>query len=148
MNIPATELAELLLRVARRLRAANATELEGLGVNPHQARALRVLAREAPVRPSSLAQHLHVAPRSATEVVDHLIASGWATRSPDPHDGRATLLEPTGEGRNLAALIDEARNRGAERVLGSLTPHERATLTRTLEPLAPPRSASGGRPEA
>ena len=47
------------------------------------------------MRPSALAEHLHIAARSATEVVDALEARGLVAREPDPDDRRATLVRPT-----------------------------------------------------
>ena len=52
------------------------------------------------MRSSELAQHLHIAPRSATEVVDALEAKGLVARSPDPSDRRATLVSLTDRGRD------------------------------------------------
>ena len=122
----APELADLILRTARRLRAAHADELEGLPVNPHQAHALRAIHRLEPARPSEVAGRLRVARGSATEVIDALVAGGWVARTPDPTDGRATLLSLTASGDALLAQVAAARARGAERVLGAMPPADRA----------------------
>lgn len=129
------ELAEVLLRVARRLRSANAAALEGLPVNPHQARALRTIARLEPARPSVVAERLHVAARSATDVVEHLIAGGWVTRSPDPDDRRARLLRLTDAGRALLARVEDARRAAARDVLSALGPDARTAVSDALRPL-------------
>ena len=148
MIIPESELADLILRVARRLRRANAWELSGLPVNPHQARALRTIARLAPVRPSVVAERLHVAARSATDVVEFLVAGGWVERTPDPADRRARLLTLTASGQGLLGVVDAARARAAVMTLGGLTVEERQSmadaLTRATEggdtALPPPKS--------
>ena len=148
MDIPDTELADLILRAARRLRRANASELTGLPVNPHQARALRVIARLEPVRMADLAERLHVAPRSATDVVEFLVGGGWVERSPDPGDRRARLLSLTAAGRALLSDVSDARARAAVMTLGGLTVEERQSmadaLTRATEggdtALPPPKS--------
>ena len=44
------------------------------------------------MRPSVLAERLHIAARSATEVVDALEERGLVERGPDPDDRRATLV--------------------------------------------------------
>ena len=132
MDIPDTELADLILRAARRLRRANASELTGLPVNPHQARALRVIARLEPVRMADLAERLHVAPRSATDVVEFLVGGGWVERSPDQGDRRARLLSLTAAGRALLSDVSDARARAAGEVLADLTDVDRATLGHAL----------------
>lgn len=142
MDIPAAELADLVLRTARRLRAAHTVELEDLPVNPHQARALTVVARLGPVRPSALADRLHVAARSATEVVDFLVAGEWVARAPDPDDRRALLLSLSPKGWALLAQVEAARARGAEAVLAVLDARERGLLARILS-----RTASESSPE-
>lgn len=137
MDIPDTELADLILRAARRLRRANALELAGSPVNPHQARALRVISRLEPVRMADLAERLHVAPRSATDVVEFLVGGGWVERSPDPGDRRARLLSLTASGRALLSEVADARARAAETALADIPPDARRTLARTLEQAFP-----------
>lgn len=138
MPIPSSpELADLILRTARRLRSAHADALEGLPVNPHQAHALRAIARLEPARPSQIAGRLRVARGSATEVIDTLVAGGWVARTPDPSDGRATLLTLTDEGRALLDQVTLARNQGAELILGGLPDDERSALAATLSLVAP-----------
>ena len=78
------------------------------------------------------------APHELVEVIDTLEAGGWVARTPDPSDGRATLLSLTPSGRDLLARVAQARDRGAEGVLGGLSPQERATLTEALTPLTTP----------
>ena len=138
MSIPDIELAELVLRAARRLRRANAAELAGLPVNPHQARALRVIARLEPVRMADLAERLHVVARSATDVVEFLAAGGWVERSPDPGDRRVRLLALTVAGRRLAEQVLEARSRAASSTLGAIPDTDRATVVAALSEAVDP----------
>lgn len=145
MNIPeagSVELADAVLRTARRLRRANAEELDGLAVNPHQARALRSIARFEPVRMADLADRLHVAARSATEVVDFLVAGGWVARAPDPADRRARLLSLTDEGRALLAEVVAARQRAADVVLRGVDPTLAKAAAEALTP-TPPQLENG-----
>ena len=132
---PGEDLGELLLRTARMLRRANAHALAPLGTNPHQARALRVIDREAPLRPSRLAELLHVNPRSATENVDNLVAAGWVARSPDPADRRATLLTLTDAGRAQCAQINELRAREHAHYFERLDASDRERLREILNRL-------------
>ena len=85
------------------------------------------------MRLSELSDHLHIAPRSATEVVDALETRGLVERRPDPGDRRATLVELT-ERRQQRPRRDP-RARRAERVFGRLSPTDRAHLARILRKL-------------
>ncbi|SBT42483.1 MarR family winged helix-turn-helix transcriptional regulator [Micromonospora auratinigra] len=128
-------LAETFWAVARRLRHQAKRTLEPWEINPGHGRALAVLLRHGPLRLSALAEHLHIAPRSATEVVDGLQERGLVERQPDPADRRATLVAPTAEGRRVGEAIRVARAAEADRFFGGLDPTDRAELTRILRRL-------------
>lgn len=123
------ETGELVMALARRVRRATLDALAEWGVTPSQSRALRVVgAAGEGVRMSVLADALHIAPRSATEVADALEDKGWVRRSADPGDRRATLLALTDAGRTLLAEVDVARRRASEDALAVLSPAQRRTL--------------------
>ncbi|CAM3930054.1 MarR family winged helix-turn-helix transcriptional regulator [Nocardioides zeicaulis] len=124
-----TQTGDLVMAVARRIRRAHLEALAQWQVTPSQSRALRVLAsREGGMRPSVLADELHIAPRSATEVADALEDRGWVARTPDPTDRRATVLTLTDEGRDLVAQVDDVRRAASEGVLDVLSAAQRRTL--------------------
>ena len=87
-------LADAFWAVARRLRGAQPRDAGAVGHHARRtSRALRVLLRRRPDAPErSCREHLHIAPRSATEVVDALSERGLVERRPDPDDRRATLV--------------------------------------------------------
>src|SRR5512140_2117893 len=91
-------LPELFWGVARRLRHLSRQALAPWDVTPSHGRALAVLRSHGDLRLSELSEHLHIAPRSTTEVVDALEQRGLAERRPDPADRRATLVRLTPEG--------------------------------------------------
>ncbi|WNM38162.1 MarR family transcriptional regulator [Micromonospora halotolerans] len=128
-------LAETFWAVARRLRHQSKRTLEPWEINPGHARALAVLMRHGAVRLSALAEHLRIAPRSATEVVDGLAERGLVERRPDPVDRRATLVALTAEGDRVGEAIRVARAAEAERFFGALDPADRDELTRILRRL-------------
>ncbi|GAA3343599.1 MarR family transcriptional regulator [Amorphoplanes nipponensis] len=133
---PADEnLAELFWAVARSLRHLTKETLEPLHVSPSHSRALTVLLRHGPMRPGALAEHLRIAPRSATEVVDDLQQRGLVERAPDPADRRATLLHLTPAGTAIGDAIREARHATAERFFAGLSGVDRAELARILRQL-------------
>jgi len=124
---------DLLMAVARLVRREYAAALAEWGIAPAQSRALRVIdSEEGGMRPSVLADHLRIAPRSATEVADALEQRGWVVRTADPGDRRATRLALTDEGRGLLARIEQARRAAGEQVLGVLSPTRRRTLDAIL----------------
>src|SRR6188768_743853 len=104
-------------------------------VTPSQVRAIRVLASHGGVRSKELADHLRIAPRSATEVVDALEAKGLVSRSPDPGDRRAVLVALTGRGRELSEEVRRARGVESERLFERLTRTDREDLARILRKL-------------
>jgi DNA-binding MarR family transcriptional regulator len=138
-------LSEAFWSVARQLRRAATDSLAQWDISPSQSRALQVLAHHDGVRLSELAEHLHIAARSATEVVDALEAKGLVQRRPDPHDRRATLVAPTGPGADLAAAIRTARGTQAERLFDQLNATDRAHLGRILRKLTA-ESGGGSKP--
>jgi DNA-binding MarR family transcriptional regulator len=128
-------LPEAFWAVARQLRETSQETLAPWDITPSHFRALRVLKRNGVMRLSELSDHLRIAPRSATEVVDALESRGLVLRRPDPGDRRATLVEVTGPGAEVLDAIRAARGTEAERVFGRLSPADRADLARILRKL-------------
>ncbi|SDM54960.1 MarR family winged helix-turn-helix transcriptional regulator [Nonomuraea jiangxiensis] len=123
------ELAELLHLVGRRLRHGYVARLVPLGLNPGQARALRVLAdAEGPLRMVRLADELRIVPRSLTPVVDALEAAGLARREVDPANRRSTLVVITPRGRELSGRARDARRQAGEELFAVLAEAEREQL--------------------
>ena len=136
-DVPADSLGEAFGAVARRLRVASMAALAKFDVTPSQVRAIRVLAMHdsGGVRSKELADHLRIAPRSTTEVVDALEAKGLVQRSPDPGDRRATLVSLTDRGRALAEEVRRTRGVESERMFERLTDTDREDLARILHRL-------------
>lgn len=134
---------ELVSSVARALRRRWGLALEQYDVTPAQSRALRVIVARPSIRPSVLAEELHVSPRSATEVIDGLEVRGLVTRRPDPTDRRATEIVPTDEGRLIFEAIHEVREAESERFFETLPAADRAELDRLLRLLATSEAPPG-----
>jgi DNA-binding MarR family transcriptional regulator len=128
-------LSEGLTAVARQLREKSAETLAPWSITPAHLRALRTLARHGRMRLSELSDHLQIAPRTATEVVDALQAQGLVQRSADPADRRAVLVEVTERGAEVLAEIRAARGTEAGRVFGRLSAADRAELASILSKL-------------
>ena len=128
-------LSEAFRSVARQLHDTSQDFLAPWDISPSQLRALRVLMRHGAMRLSELSGHLHIAARSATEVVDALQTRGLVERQPDPGDRRATLVELTEHGANVLESIRAARGTEAERAFDRLSKADRAHLARILRKL-------------
>jgi DNA-binding MarR family transcriptional regulator len=128
-------LSEAFRSVARQLRETSQEALAPWDITPSHLRALRVLMRHGAMRLSELSDHLHIAPRSATEVVDALETRGLVQRRPDPGDRRATLVEMTEQGAGVLDAISAARGTEAQRAFDRLSPADRAHLARILRKL-------------
>jgi DNA-binding MarR family transcriptional regulator len=144
---PEETLADAFRSVSRQLRETSQETLAPWDINPSQFRALRVLNHHGAIRLSDLSGRLHIAPRSATEVVDALESRGLVERRPDLSDRRATLVELTAHGTGVLGAIRAARGTEAERVFDRLTPADRDHLARILRQLQtdPPAQAGARR---
>jgi DNA-binding MarR family transcriptional regulator len=128
-------LSEAFWSVARQLRHTSQETLAPWDITPSHLRALRMLMRHGVMRLSELSDHLHIAARSATEVVDALETRGLVERRPDPDDRRATLVEVTEHGTSVLDAIHAARGTETERAFGRLSQTDRVHLARILRKL-------------
>lgn len=133
----ADELAELFVRVEKRMRAMQAERFAPFGVTPAQARVLGLIARgQAPPRMAELARRLGVVPRAVTPMVDALEKVNLVRRRVDPDNRRSTLIELTDHGVAVRRELREQRLRAAEDLFAPLTQGQRATLVELLGAVA------------
>lgn len=123
-----------VVRLSRRIRQNART-----GVTPSQLSALATLDRHGPLQPAQLAEHEGVGRSTVTRIARGLEEAGLVVRTPDPEDGRCSILDLTADGRELlAASRGRAEAYLAERV-ATLGPDDLALLERVsavLERLA------------
>lgn len=138
------DLSELFHRAFRSLRHSWVEQLAPFELTPHQFRAMQTLARSAAdstggegLRLKDVAERLHIAPRSATEVIDQLEAKSLVQRAADPVDRRATLVKLTAAGQTLSDRVRAARRGHTEQYFGRLNAIDRAELARILAQLGP-----------
>jgi DNA-binding MarR family transcriptional regulator len=129
------DLGALFWAVARRLRHASSAALVKWDITPGQSRALRVLNQHGGMRLNHMSEHLRIAPRSTTEVVDALEERGLVERRPDPTDRRATLVSLTDRGAEVGRDIRAAESAETDRSFAALDPEDRRTLARILRAL-------------
>jgi DNA-binding MarR family transcriptional regulator len=128
-------LPEAFWGVAHQLRHLRRETLAPWDIAPSHSRALGVLMRHGALRLSELSDHLHIAARSTTEVVDALQDRGLVERRPDPQDRRATLVAPTAEGTRVGEAIRASRDAEAEAYFSVLSKAEQAELAELLRKL-------------
>lgn len=128
-------LAESFMWVARSLRGGMRDALAPLDLAPSHSRALGTLLRHGPMRLGALSEHLHIAPRTATELVDALEQRGLAAREPDPSDRRATIASATDDGKHVMFEARRASMRQADHLFDRLSATDRADLARILRKL-------------
>lgn len=93
------------IRLLRHLRREDAST----GLTPARASALSVLVFAGPLRLSALAEAEGVRIPTMSRIVSGLVAAGLVRRSRDRRDGRAALLRPTANGRQLLLRARESR---------------------------------------
>lgn len=85
-----------------------------------QARVLSLLEELGPARITALAEADATSQPTMTTQVQRLEAAGWAERTPDPADGRATLVSLTAAGHEALATARRARAAALRPVLEQL----------------------------
>jgi DNA-binding MarR family transcriptional regulator len=97
--------------------------------------ALRILRDTGGLRMGDLGDRLLVDKSKVTRIVDHLEARGWANRSADPADRRATRVVLTAAGEAHLAHVDARREAELPDRLARLNAEEQAALAGMLTDL-------------
>jgi DNA-binding MarR family transcriptional regulator len=126
----AARLRLVLLRLARALRHQGSTVL-----SPSQVSALSSVDEFGPLRISALATLESVGAPVATRVVASLEELDLLTRTEDPDDKRASLVELSDHGRTVLSALVSERTIGMRARLERLTPGERARVDAALPAL-------------
>ncbi|HMM96454.1 MAG: winged helix-turn-helix transcriptional regulator [Micrococcales bacterium] len=140
------DLANALLRSAAGLSrwASRHADLE---IPWAQARVLSLLEELGPARVTTLAAADDTSQPTMTTQVQRLEAEGWATRTTDPVDGRASLVSLTAAGHEALAGARRARAAALRPVLEGLDPERLRAATSLLSELVEAtRSAAGHEP--
>jgi DNA-binding MarR family transcriptional regulator len=126
----ASQLSTAIVRTARVLRQDAAAEA-GLGAGTTAA--LASIKRDGPLTPSELAEIERVKRPSMTRTLACLDRQGLIERTPDPADGRSSLVSISAAGRERLALLRRRKSAYLARRLEALDPEEVATLARAAE---------------
>jgi DNA-binding MarR family transcriptional regulator len=94
--------------------------------------ALSTLTKAGPQRVGTLASVEGVSPPSMTRIVASLEQLGHVRRTPDPGDGRASVVEATDSGRRLVLAGRETMMSALRRRVDELPDPERRLLSEAL----------------
>lgn len=127
----AAKLRMAIVRTGRRLRQEAATETAGL--TPTSTAALATIERHGPLTPSEVAEIERVKRPTMTRTLGCLEREGLIERTPDPADGRSSLVAINAAGRERLRRLRGRKNAYLARRMRDLSPAEVATLERAAE---------------
>src|SRR6478752_7806739 len=120
-----------IVRTARRLRQEAAAEASGL--TPTSTAALATIERHGPLTPSELAEIERVKRPTITRTLGCLEREGLVERTPDPADGRSSLVSVNGAGRERLRRLRGRKNAYLARRMRDMSAEDVATLERAAE---------------
>jgi DNA-binding MarR family transcriptional regulator len=127
----AAKLRMAIVRTARALRQEAAEEASGL--TPTSTAALASIDRHGPLTPSELAEIERVKRPTVTRTLACLEQEGLVERTPDPADGRSSLVSVNGAGRERLRRLRGRKNAYLARRMRDLPADEVETLERAAE---------------
>src|SRR5713226_8641152 len=110
-------------------------EVVELRATPGQLTLLRILVEHERCTMQELAEHLAVAPSTATAMVKRLLAQGYVERSRDETDWRTVWVKATELGRLAVTVYQRARLDSLQKRLEQLSDDERASILVALPAL-------------
>ena len=90
------------------------------------------LIDEGPVRASAIAENFGIDKGAISRQIQHLEELGLVTRSPDPDDGRATLVEASEDAVRRMADVADHRRKWLDEQLGDWSSAELNSFVDTL----------------
>ena len=106
-----------------------------LRATPGQLTLLHVLVEHQRCTMQELAEHLAVAPSTATAMIKRLLAQGYVERSRDDIDWRTVWVKATERGVQAVTVFDSARQASLSHRLEKLSEEERKSLMAALPAL-------------
>jgi DNA-binding MarR family transcriptional regulator len=134
ISAPTDLSARLRLVVARTTRRLRQEAGAGLtaDLSPALTAALATIDRHGPLTPSELAARERVQRPTATRLLARLEVEGLVLRSPDPADGRSSVVAVSPEGRALLRKLRTRKNAYLARLLRDADPAELETIERAV----------------
>jgi MarR family transcriptional regulator, organic hydroperoxide resistance regulator len=107
-------------------------EVTELRATPGQLTLLGILVEHGHCTMQELAEHLAVAPSTATAMVKRLLVQGYIERSHDSINWRTVWVKPTEAGRLAVSVYHQARLASLQQRLERLSEDERASIMTAL----------------
>ncbi len=120
------------IRLNRRVTAAVAAELRGIGLSIPQFDVLSTLTEREGLTQQDLAARLYVTKGNVSGLIDRLVEAGLVERRPIPGDRRSHALHLTPAGSDLAAQGIAAQEAYVRRTLGRLGSDDLAAIERLV----------------
>ena len=133
---PGGPVSQALAKVFRLRRMAAGELLRRTGLYPGQELLMMHLWDAGAARQADLIKALGVDPSTVTKMLQRLQHTGHVTRTTDPTDRRAVLVETTADSRALRPEIEDAWTALENRTVAGLDHTERVELHRLLEKVA------------
>ena len=121
----------VLIRRVRRVIGVRARAVHE-SLQPASYLILAYVHETGPVRASSIVEVFDIDKGAISRQVSHLIELGLFERTPDPDDGRATLLSVTDEGARRMKDVGEHRRKWLAEQLGDWSERELTDFVREL----------------
>ena len=129
---PPEEIADAFFAVSHGLRRAVEGRFQHLPYSMARLRVLFQLVEQGALRMGELSQCIEVAPRTMTSTIELMERDGLVQRSPDPADGRATVVTITDQGREAFAAGRRVKAGVAADIFETLDAEQRAQLHEIL----------------
>jgi DNA-binding MarR family transcriptional regulator len=130
-------------RASRVLLKRHESRLRPLGFSMSQMPVLHALAREKALSQKELARLAKVEQPTMAEMLARMERDDIVERTPDPNDGRASLVSLTRRARQRLAKGREALKRGEGEAVSSLSVDEKAMLVGLLRRVVQSLEAGG-----
>ncbi|MEV0679611.1 MarR family winged helix-turn-helix transcriptional regulator [Actinosynnema sp. NPDC050436] len=128
-------ISHAVFRIARLHRMLAGRLLAEAGLHPGQELVMMHLWDSGPQRQAELVDVLDSDSATMTRTVQRLERAGFVRRTPDPTDGRATLVEPTAASQALRQQVCRIWQELEEATTAGCPEVERGELLRVLETL-------------
>ena len=134
-RVDARALTDVVGRLRRALRRSIRSDYPWERLPMARVELLHALTELGPARVGELARAQRLAPNTVSELVQQLIDDGFAARTVDPHDGRASVITVTPRGIGELHQWTEANENRIGAALASLSAADQKAIHRAVPAL-------------